>query len=123
MGLPVSNPPPSTLPYGHASSAPSGKEVLTRTFGLMVGVILGTVAGILTGLLAWWVILLFTKTQSDANIASKGVGVCFFIAAIACGFSVNKMRSLKSWLGQGFLVAAGMFFLLFALIFLLYQSE
>ena len=122
MGLPISNPPPAVLPYGQASADPSGKEVLLRTFGVILGAVMGIGAGILSGVLIWYVIFLFAKTQSAANIASNVAGVCFLIATVAAALLVVDLRKKRVWFAQGFLVGAGMFFLLFGLIFLLYTS-
>jgi uncharacterized membrane protein len=121
MDLPASNLPPATLPYGQDGTN-QREEAVLRTFGLIVGAVMGIAAGILSGVLVWYVIFLFTKTESAANIASKVAGVCFLIATVACSVLVVDLRSKKVWFAQGFLVGAAIFFLLFGLIFLFYAS-
>jgi hypothetical protein len=123
MDSPAANLPPAVLPYGHASAAPPAKVILARTFGLMIGLILGAVTGILAGVSVSGALELFIKTEHAFTIASRVTGVCFLLAAFACGLTSLNLRFKNLFLPQGYLVATGFCFLVFGLMFLLYQHE
>src|SRR5438477_10326069 len=113
MDSPISNPPPNVLPYGHASSAPSAKLILARTFAVMVGLIFGGIAGIICAAFAWRFITLHAHTQAVFTIVCRIFGACLLLGALVCGLISLDQLSKKAFLAQAFFVAMGMFFVLF----------
>ena len=94
-----------------------------RILGLTVVAGFGIVAAIVFGVCVGGMIANFVQTQPAFKIACRVAGAGFLVAAAACALTVVDLRRKKVWFLRGFIVGAGVLFLIIGSIFLLHRPQ